>query len=89
MVRLNFSHGSQADHAKRVQAVRAVSQKTGKPIGISLICKAPNIVLALSRTALSRRGQEFIFTLDEVEGDNQRVHLPHEDIFRVITGRQF
>ena len=85
MVRLNFSHGSQADHAKRVQAVRAVSQKTGKPIGILADLQGPKYRIGVVKDGIIlEEGQEFIFTLDEVEGDNQRVHLPHEDIFRVI-----
>ncbi len=85
MVRLNFSHGSQADHAKRVQAVRAVAQKTGKPIGILADLQGPKYRIGVVNDGIIlEEGQEFIFTLDEVEGDNQRVHLPHEDIFRVI-----
>ena len=85
MIRLNFSHGSQADHAKRVQAVRAVSQKTGKPIGILADLQGPKYRIGVVKDGIIlEEGQEFIFTLDEVEGDNQRVHLPHEDIFRVI-----
>ena len=85
MVRLNFSHGSQADHAKRVQAVRAVAQKTGKPIGILADLQGPKYRIGVVKDGIIlEEGQEFIFTLDEVEGDNQRVHLPHEDIFRVI-----
>ena len=34
MFRLNFSHGTQDEHAKRIKAIRAVEKKTGKPLGI-------------------------------------------------------
>ena len=85
MIRLNFSHGTQADHAKRVKAVRAVAQRTGKPIGILADLQGPKYRIGpVKEGVILQEGQEFIFTLDEIEGDEQRVHLPHDDIFRVI-----
>jgi len=34
VVRLNFSHGSAADHAARVERVRAAAQAAGREVGI-------------------------------------------------------
>ena len=34
VVRLNFSHGSAADHEKRVRAVRAASERAGKHVAV-------------------------------------------------------
>ena len=31
--RLNFSHGSQADHAQRLQSIRRLEAECGRPIG--------------------------------------------------------
>ena len=34
LFRLNFSHGSHDEQAARIQAIRAVEEKIGRPIGI-------------------------------------------------------
>ena len=60
-------------------------KKTGKPIGILADLQGPKYRIGVVKDGtILEEGQEFIFTFDEIEGDNQRVHLPHEDIFRVI-----
>lgn len=85
MVRLNFSHGTQEEHAARVKTVRAVEAKMGRPIGILADLQGPKYRIGTVRDGVTLvEGQDFIFTLDKIEGDDRQVHLPHEDIFRVI-----
>ena len=85
MVRLNFSHGTQAEHAARIAAIREVEKKTGRPIGILADLQGPKYRIGVvSDGVILEEGQEFTFTLDEIEGTQSKVHLPHEDIFRVI-----
>ena len=85
MVRLNFSHGTQDEHAARIKAIRNVEKKTGQPLGILADMQGPKYRIGVVKDGvILREGQEFIFTLEECEGDETRVHLPHEDIFRVI-----
>ncbi len=45
IVRLNFSHGNYEEHENRVKRVREVAKETGKPIGILLDTKGPEIRL--------------------------------------------
>ena len=45
IARLNFSHGDYEEHAERVKRIREVSKETGKPIGILLDTKGPEIRL--------------------------------------------
>ena len=85
MVRLNFSHGTQDEHAARIKVIRNVEKKTGKPLGILADMQGPKYrVGVVKEGVVLKEGQEFIFTMDECEGDETRVYLPHEDIFRVI-----
>ena len=85
MVRLNFSHGTQDEHAARIKVIRNVEKKTGKPLGILADMQGPKYrVGVVKEGVVIKEGQEFIFTMDECEGDETRVYLPHEDIFRVI-----
>lgn len=85
MFRLNFSHGTQDEHAKRIKAIRAVEKKTGKPLGILADLQGPKYRVGIVKDdIILEQGQVFEFTSHECEGDNHRVFLPHEDIFRVI-----
>jgi len=85
MVRLNFSHGTQDEHAARIKVIRNVEKKTGQPLGILADMQGPKYrVGVVKEGVVLTEGQEFIFTMDECEGDETRVYLPHEDIFRVI-----
>jgi len=43
VARLNFSHGDQADHARFVQLLRAVSREIGRPLGILCDLAGPKI----------------------------------------------
>ena len=41
--RLNFSHGSHADHAERYRIIRELEQETGRPIGILQDLQGPKL----------------------------------------------
>jgi len=45
VVRLNFSHGEHADHARRLEMVRAVAQRTGRSVGALADMQGPKIRL--------------------------------------------
>ena len=34
VARLNFSHGTHADHAQRIHAIRAAAARSGQPVAI-------------------------------------------------------
>ena len=41
--RLNFSHGSHAEHAERLAAIRRVEQELGRPIGVLMDLQGPKL----------------------------------------------
>ena len=41
--RLNFSHGSHADHARRISTIRALEREVGRPIGILTDLQGPKL----------------------------------------------
>jgi len=43
VVRLNFSHGTAEDHRKRVEIVRDVSRRLGRPVGVMADLQGPKI----------------------------------------------
>ena len=84
--RLNFSHGSQADHAERYRIIRELEQETGRPIGILQDLQGPK--LRIGRFAEGeiylKRGDAFRFDLSKEPGDQSRVCLPHPEIFAAV-----
>src|SRR6478609_3377470 len=42
-IRLNLSHGTQADHAARVKVVREVQAETGKPLALIADLQGPKL----------------------------------------------
>ncbi|KAB2966712.1 pyruvate kinase [Zoogloea sp.] len=84
--RLNFSHGSHADHAERLKLIRQVEAERGHPIGVLMDLQGPK--LRVGRMAggkvLLEAGQPFRLDLDPAEGDATRAGLPHPEIFAAL-----
>ncbi len=49
VARLNFSHGVQADHARVIERIRALSTRLGYPIAILQDLQGPKIRVGSSR----------------------------------------
>ena len=80
--RLNFSHGSHADHAASIAMIRTLELETGRPIGILADVQGPKLRVGkfqAGRVAL-QAGQAFRLDLSAVPGDTRRVQLPHPEI---------
>lgn len=86
--RLNFSHGTHAEHRARLQAIRAIERDTGRAIGVLADLQGPKLrigTFADGPVAL-RTGQAFRLDLDaQRPGDAQRVALPHPEIFQALV----
>lgn len=84
--RLNASHGSQDDHAKRYGIVRTIEREVGHPISILFDLQGPKIRLgafAGGRAELEP-GAAFRFDLNPALGDTRRVSLPHPELFAAL-----
>ncbi len=82
--RLNFSHGTHADHAERITIIRAVEEKVGRPIGILADVQGPKLRVGRfqgGRVQL-QAGQPFRLDLAPQPGDVRRVSLPHPEIIK-------
>jgi len=80
--RLNFSHGSHADHAERIGIIRALEEKVNRPIGILADVQGPKLRVGRfggGRVQL-QAGQPFRLDLNPTPGDVRRVQLPHPEI---------
>ncbi len=87
VARFNFSHGSHADHARRIAMVRAAAEECRIPVALMLDTKGPEMrigKIAASKVTLEA-GQQFILTAREVAGDNRTVSVNHKGLPREVS----
>ena len=84
--RLNFSHGTQSDHAQRLETIRALEREFGRPIGVLLDLQGPKLRLGTftGGRALLEVGAGFRLDMDKTAGDTRRAPLMHPEIFAAL-----
>ncbi|MDX2224295.1 MAG: pyruvate kinase, partial [Rhodospirillaceae bacterium] len=84
--RLNFSHGSHDDHAKSVAAIRALETRCDRPITILMDLQGPKLRVGTFKEGrvILKPGATFRLDLDPTPGDDQRVGMPHPEIFAAL-----
>ncbi|PZN96213.1 MAG: pyruvate kinase [Hyphomicrobiales bacterium] len=88
--RLNFSHGTHADHATVHASIRALEAEIARPIGILQDLQGPKIrigTLAGGSFEIAA-GETIRFVLTGQDGDRNSIPLPHPEIFEAILPRQ-
>ncbi len=87
VARLNFSHGSHEEHKKRIEMLKNVRDRLGVPLAIMLDTKGPEYRIGLfadGKCEISA-GQKFIFTTDDVSGDNTRVSVSYKQLAKELA----
>ena len=82
VARLNFSHGTHEEHLKKFELVKRVRENLGLPIAIMLDTKGPEYRIGTfkdKKIQLSE-GDEFIFTTEDVIGDQTRVSVSYKGL---------
>ena len=84
VARLNFSHGTHEDHKKNIELIKKVREKLGLPIAILLDTKGPEYRIGTFQngSVQLRDGDPFVFTSQEIEGDENRVSVNYKDLPR-------
>jgi pyruvate kinase len=77
VMRLNFSHGDFAEHQNRVNNIRKVMAKTGKPIAILQDLAGPKIRIGEFEKGLTvlKEGAKFTLTTDKIMGNDHKVSI--------------
>ena len=87
VVRLNFSHGTAADHIARAQLVRDTADRVGKPVAIMADLQGPKIRVGkfAEGKVLLRNGAPFVLDAGRSEpGDDQAVGLDYKELPRDV-----
>jgi len=84
--RLNFSHGSHEDHKLRFDTIRGLEDKFNRPVGILLDLQGPKLRVGEFKDGkiMLKLGQKFSLDLSKELGNQDRVPLPHPEIFKSL-----
>ena len=84
--RMNFSHGTHADHHKIHGIVRSLERKYHRPVGILLDLQGPKLRVGDIEGGSCDLvvGNKFRLDLDKTPGNAQRAPLPHPEIFAAL-----
>ncbi|MBO5929280.1 MAG: pyruvate kinase [Clostridia bacterium] len=82
VARLNFSHGTHEDHLENIRLIKKVREKLNLPIAILLDTKGPEYRIKTFQNGkvFLNDGDTFVFTSQEVEGDNTRVSVNYKQL---------
>ncbi len=87
VARLNFSHGTHEEHRKTIELIKNVREKLGMPIAIMLDTKGPEyrIKTFVNKKITLSDGDSFIFTTDDIIGDNTRVSVTYKHLIEELS----
>ena len=82
VARLNFSHNTHSDHALRIETIKKVREELNLPIAILLDTKGPEYRIKTFKNdkIFLNAGDKFIFTSEEIEGDETKVSVNYKDL---------
>ncbi len=82
VARLNFSHGTHEDHLKNINLIKSVREKLNMPIAILLDTKGPEYRIKTFKGGkiFLNDGDRFIFTSEDVEGDEGIVSVNYKGL---------
>ncbi len=86
VVRMNFSHGTAAEHAKRAELVRSLARTKGRTVGILADLQGPKIrVGRFERGKVTLKpGSRFILDAGCELGNDERVGLDYKELPRDV-----
>ncbi|MEP6784802.1 MAG: pyruvate kinase [Sphingomonadales bacterium] len=84
--RINMSHGTQADHAPVIAAIRSLERSLIRPTTILADLQGPKLRVGTfaDGKVMLEHGQTFRLDRDTTPGDATRVNLPHKEIFQAL-----
>ena len=86
VARINFSHGSRPDHARRIDQVREAAARAGATVAVLADLQGPKFRIgevADGRTRIEA-GSNLVLTTRSVSGDSRAVTLPHPDLVAAL-----
>ena len=86
VARLNFSHGTQEDHRRRIALIRRVSEELDRPVAILQDLCGPRLRVGemAQPQAMLRVGATFTLTRRSIKGDDTCAQLAFPSLLRLV-----
>lgn len=88
VARINFSHGGYKENEEKINMIKRVREKLGKPVALCLDNKGPEIrtgkMESGNEKVLIEEGQEFTFVADEIVGDKTKACLSYKEMYKEV-----
>ena len=87
VARLNFSHGTRADHARAIRRIRAISKRIGRDVALLLDLQGPKLRVGEMENgaATVATGAEVLITHRRVLGRAGRIPIVYSSLMRDVT----
>lgn len=87
VARLNFSHGTHEEQQKKIDLIKKVREKLNLPVAIMLDTKGPEYRIKTfeNHRITLNEGDTFIFTVDDVQGNNERVSVSYKNLINELN----
>ena len=87
VARLNFSHGTHAEHKEKIDIIKKIRETLECPIPIMLDTKGPEYRIKTFRNGKVEltEGSTFTFTTEDVEGDETRVSVNYKGLIHDLA----
>ncbi|WP_091144442.1 pyruvate kinase [Novosphingobium sp. CF614] len=88
--RVNMSHGDHDTHRETIANIRAVEKDLGRPVAILCDLQGPKLRVGTFKEgkAFIRHGAHFTLDRNPEPGDDNRVCLPHPELFGILRKGQ-
>jgi pyruvate kinase len=86
VARLNFSHGTQEDHLRKIKTIRQIAEQLGKAVSILQDLSGPKIRVGKVREGgvELKKGEKFFLTNREILGDERGVTVNYFSLPREV-----
>lgn len=86
VARLNFSHGTQEEHLKKIETIRQISERLKQPVAILQDLGGPKIRIGRMKEggAELKRGKEFYLTNEVLIGDENKAPITYPPLPREV-----
>lgn len=82
VARLNFSHGTQDEHKRRIKSIRQAAKETGLNVAIMLDTKGPEIRLGyfIEEPVYLKEGDQVTLTTKPIKGDKKLIPITYSGL---------
>ncbi len=88
VARINFSHGGYEENSEKIETIKKVREKLGKPVALMLDTKGPEVRTGVLESRDEKvevkEGQTFTFYNEDIIGNNEKTTLTYKELYKDV-----